>query len=180
MAGTTLMLRTAGEPRLLAEPARQAIQAIDRDLAVWNVATMDETVARSLARERFTSLPLALFAVVAVALAAVGVHGVLSFLIERRRREIGMRMALGASRFEVLRMVVSQGMGLAVAGLALGVAGALAGSRLLAGLLYGVTPLDPGTWALVIAVLLAATLLASTLPVRRATRVDPATALREE
>ena len=180
VGGVTLMVRAEGDPLLLAGPVRDAVRALDPDLAVWNVATMDETVARSLAKERFTSLLLALFAAIAVALAAVGVHGVLSYLVSRRRREIGVRVALGASRFEVLRMVVSQGMGLAAAGLALGLAGAVAASRLLSGLLYGVSPLDPLTYALVTAALFAAALLACALPARRATRVDPASVLREE
>ncbi len=180
VGGVTLMVRSAADPRLLAAPLRDAIWALDPDLAVWNVTTMDETVARSLARERFTSLLLALFAAVAVALAAVGVHGVLSHLVARRRREIGVRIALGASRLEVLRMVVSQGMGLAAAGLGLGLAGAVAASRLLTGLLYNLSPLDPLTYAAVTVALLAAALVACALPGRRATRVDPATALRQE
>ena len=132
------------------------------------------------ARERFTSWLLALFAAVAVVLATVGVHGVLSYLVAQRGREVGIRMALGASRREVLRMVVSQGMSLTLLGIGIGLAGALAVSRLLAGLLYGVSATDPLTYASVSLGLVAAALLACSLPARKATTIDPAEVLRAE
>ncbi len=174
----TLMVRTTGDPLSLADPIRAAVAELDADIPVYNVATMDQTLADSLARERFTSLLLAVFAGVGLLIALIGVHGVLSYLVAQRGHEVGVRMALGASRGQVRRMVVSQGMGLAVAGIALGLAAALGVSRLLGGLLYGVSPTEPFTYAAVAGVLAVAALVASALPARRATRIDPVEALR--
>lgn len=180
VGGVTLMVRGHADPRHLIAPLRDAVWALDPDLAVFDVATMDDTVSRSLARERFTSWLLGLFAAVAVLLAAIGVHGALSFLITRRRREIGIRMAMGASRGKILGLVLSQGMGLAAGGLVIGLAGAGAASRWLAGLLYGVSAFDLTTYGLVAGALTAAILIASALPARQATGVDPAVALRAD
>ncbi len=133
-----------------------------------------------MAQRRFTMLVLGAFAAVALLLATVGVHGVLSYTVAERTREIGIRMALGADRGSVGRLVVGQGARLALAGLGIGVVGSLAVSRLLAALLYGVRPGDPATLATVAVGLGAVSLLASWLPARRAARVDPMVALREE
>jgi ABC-type antimicrobial peptide transport system permease subunit len=121
-----------------------------------------------------------LFALVALSLAAVGLYGVLAFTVARRTAEIGIRMALGAQRTDVRRMVVGQGMGIVAIAIALGVGGALATGRLLGSLLYGVSPRDPVTYATVVGVLLAMALLACWIPARRATRIDPMEALRHE
>ncbi len=174
----TLMVRTTGDPLSLADPIRAAVAELDADIPVYNIATMEQTLADSLARERFTSLLLAVFAGVGLLIALIGVHGVLSYVVAQRGHEVGVRMALGASRGEVRRMVVSQGMGLAVAGIALGVAAAVGVSRLLGGLLYGVSPTEPLTYGAVAGVLAIAALVASSLPAHRATRIDPVEALR--
>jgi predicted permease len=174
----TLMVRTTGDPLSLADPIRAAVAELDADIPVYNIATMEQTLADSLARERFTSLLLAVFAGVGLLIALIGVHGVLSYVVAQRGHEVGVRMALGASRGEVRRMVVSQGMGLAVAGIALGVAAAVGVSRLLGGLLYGVSPTEPITYGAVAGVLAIAALVASSLPAHRATRIDPVEALR--
>jgi ABC-type antimicrobial peptide transport system permease subunit len=144
------------------------------------VEALSETLGQSIAERRFTMLLLGLFAGVAIVLAAVGIHGVLSYVVARRTPEIGLRMALGASRGHVLGAVMMQGARLAVAGLALGIAGALVGGRLLESQLYGVTSTDPLTFAAVSAGVLGVALLSCWFPARRATTIDPMTALREE
>ncbi len=173
-------LRTRGEPLALVSAARQAVHGVDADLPVERVSTMNEVVARSLVGRRSYALLLAVFAVVALALVSVGVYGVMSYSVVRRVQEIGIRMALGARRAEVLKMVVGQGMALAGLGIGVGLALALASSRLVASLLYGVSSTDVLTFAAVTLVLLALALLACWLPARRATRVDPMVALRAE
>ncbi len=180
VGGATLMARIQSDPRRLIDPLRDAIHAIDPDLAVFDITTMEETLSSSLARERFTSWLLGLFAAVAVALAAVGVHGVLSYLVTRRRREIGVRMALGASRRRILAMVLSQGMAMAAAGLAIGLAGATLAARSLAGLLFGVSAFDISIYLAVAAALAGTILIACAFPARKATGVDPAVALRSD
>jgi putative ABC transport system permease protein len=173
-----LLLRTAGDPAALVPAARQAVREIDPALAVFGVETLEQTVSRSVSQQRFTMLLLGLFAASALVLAAVGVYGVLSYTVGRRTREIGIRMALGAREGRVLWLVVGQGLVLAWVGLALGLAGALALTRLLGSLLFGIEPTDPATFASVAALLLLFTLAASYVPARRAMRVAPATALR--
>ncbi|MBX6365223.1 MAG: ABC transporter permease, partial [Gemmatimonadetes bacterium] len=175
-----LLVRTAGDPARLAEPVRGAIHAVDPGLAVYGVEPLEATFLASIAQRRFTMLVLGAFAAVALLLALVGVHGVLSYTVSQRQAEMGIRMALGASRRDVVALVLRGGLGLALLGTALGLVGALAGSRVLASLLYGVGPLDPVTFLGVPAAVLAAAALASWLPARRATRVDPIVALRAE
>jgi putative ABC transport system permease protein len=159
---------------------RGAIREQDPALAVFGREAFDETVARSVSERRFTMHVLGLLAVVALMLAAVGIHGVLSYTVVQRTREIGIMMALGAQPRRVLRLVVREGMTLAVAGAALGAIGAWLLTRLISTLLYGVTPTDPITFAGVIVTLCLVAFAASYLPARRATRVDPAVALRGE
>jgi putative ABC transport system permease protein len=136
--------------------------------------------ARSLARQRFQSLLLGLFSAVALTLAAIGIYGVLAQGVAQRRREIGVRMALGARARQVVRLVVRQGFGLVLAGIALGLAGAAAASRLLASLLFNVAPTDPLTFGGIGLLVAAVALLASAVPAWRATRIDPMVALRHE
>jgi putative ABC transport system permease protein len=176
----TLLLRTAGDPASLAAAARKAVLSVDPGLAVFGIEPLTTTVARSLGQRRFTVLLLSAFAAVAIVLALIGVHAVLSYMVARRSRELGLRVALGASRASVVGMVLRQGVALAVIGLAMGLAGAAAGAGLLRKLLYGVSQTDPLTYVAVSAVVLGVALFASYLPARRATRVHPMEALRYE
>jgi putative ABC transport system permease protein len=156
------------------------VQDLDRDLPVDPAQTMDEVVAASLASNRFNTVLLGLFAGLALVLAAVGVYGVVSYTVDQRTHEIGIRMALGAHRDDVLGLVLGQGMILVLIGLGLGLAGAFAATRQLASLVYGVSTNDPWTFAIVALVLAAVALAANFLPARRATRIDPLIALRQE
>jgi putative ABC transport system permease protein len=175
-----LLVRTSGDPASLVSSVRGAIREQDPGLAVFGLEPFTETVSRSVAERRFTMLVLGLLASVALMLAAIGVHGVLSYTVTQRTREIGIRMALGAQPSGVLRLVVSQGMILALTGAALGLIAAFALTRSMATLLYGVTTTDPVTFILVPAGLALVALAASYFPARKATRVDPVAALRAE
>ncbi|HEX5759970.1 MAG TPA: ABC transporter permease [Thermoanaerobaculia bacterium] len=175
-----LFLRTAADPLALAGAVREAIWGFDRDLPISDVAALPQVVAEDVARPRFLTILLGLFGALALTLAAVGLYGVVAYGVGQRTHEIGIRMALGARRGQVLAGVVAQGMSWTLLGLALGLAGAFAASRLLAGLLFGVAPTDALTFAGVAVVLAAAALLASWLPARRAASIDPLTALRSE
>ena len=171
---------TDGNPAALAPAVRGAIAGVDRDLPVFRVTTMEKMVAESLTQRRFSMTLFGVFAALALALAVVGLYGVMSYSVAQRTHEIGLRMALGAQGRDVLRMVVGQGMGLVLVGLALGLAGAFALTRLMASLLYGVSAADPLTYAGIAVLLAAVAFLASYLPARRATKVDPMVALRYE
>jgi putative ABC transport system permease protein len=175
-----LLVKTSGDPLALVSAVRGAIRQVDPALAVFAVEPLRDTVARSVSQRRFTMLILGLFAALALVLAGVGVHGVLSYGVLQRRREIAIRMALGARPSSVLGLIVGQGAVLAAVGVVLGLAGAVALTRTLAALLFGVTPTDSPTLVLVVLVLGGAALLASYLPARRATQVDPSVALRME
>ncbi len=175
-----LALAADGDPLALAGPARDAVRALDAKLPVDEVRTMDERLARSVAQPRLSAVLLGLFAGLAALLAAVGLYGVMAYSVAQRTREIGVRLAIGASRSQVLRMVVGQGAALTAIGLVLGLAGALAAGRLVAGLLFEVQPSDPATLAGVTLLLAGAALLASYVPARRAARLDPQVALRGE
>lgn len=175
-----LILRTNQEPSTLASAARQEVTALDRGVPLYQVATMDRLLSSSLSTQRFDLFLLALFAALALGLAAIGIYGVLAFSVSRRAHEIGIRLALGARPSDVLRLIMRQGMRLVIAGIVLGVAGALALTRLMASLLYGVSATDPATFALVSLFLAIVALLACSIPARRAMRVDPMTALRIE
>ncbi len=174
----TLIVRADRDPRLVVTPIRETLLRMDPNLAAYDVETLSATVTGSIARERFTTAILAVFAGVAVFLAAIGVYGVLSYLVAQRRHEVGVRMAIGASQFQIVKLVVGQGMLLALVGVGLGLGGAALLTRSLAYLLYGVSPLDLPTWALATAGLLLAALVACLLPARRASRMDPLRAIR--
>jgi putative ABC transport system permease protein len=175
-----VLLRSANDPNVLVPQARAAVRALDSNLPLSRPRTMEQVVSASVGQRRFSMLLLAAFAALALLLAAVGIHGVLACAVEQRTQEIGVRMALGAPPRELLLRIVGEGLGLAAVGAALGLAAAIALTRLLSSLLYGVSPTDPITLALVAAVVAAMALLASYLPARRAARVDPTVALRYE
>ena len=175
-----LVVRTAGDPLGLARAVRQEIRSVDAELPISNVQTMEELVATTVKRPRFNMLLLSIFAGVALVLAAIGIYGLLAYSVAHRTNEIGIRMAVGAARVQVLRLVVGQAFGLIAAGLVVGLAGALALTRGMKSLLFGVTANDTATFVIVPVVLLIVALASAVVPARRATRVDPITALRYE
>jgi predicted permease len=178
--GQWQVIRTSSDPDALAPAIIRAIHDLDPGRTVFDVRTMSDRRSDSLARQRFATLMLGAFALFALLLAIVGVYGVLSHLVAQGRHDIGVRMALGADRWRIVRMVVRQGMELTLAGVVLGLLGALALTRVMSALLFGVGARDFMTFALVPLMLIAVALLASFLPARRATRVNPVVALRDE
>jgi len=176
----SLLVRTASDPPGLTAAVERAVWAADPEQPVTDVAAMEQVVSRSLGAERYATLLLGLLAAAVLALAAVGIYGVLSYLVGQRTREVGVRMALGASRRRVLWLFVRQGTGPVLAGVGLGLAAAVASIQLLGHLLFGVSAHDTTTLLLGPATMIAAALLASSLPARRASRLDPAVALRQE
>ncbi len=179
-AGAELLVRTAGEPLALVAAIRAEVRSLDRHLPLFEVRTVEQVVAGSLVRERFLALLLGLFAAGALVLAALGTYALLAYQVALRKREIGIRMALGARLDNVLRLVVSEAVVLAGIGLALGIGIALALTRRASSLLYEVSPADPAVFAAVALCLTAVAAAASYLPARRAARIDPALTLREE
>ena len=176
-----LVLRTeARDASLLTQAARAEVKAFDPAQIIWRVQTLEQLLGTSVAPRKFNMLLLAIFASVALILAAIGLYGVMSYSVSWQTHEIGIRMALGANRGDVLGLVVRQGMKMALIGLALGLVGAFLVSRVLIGMLYGISPTDPLTFTGVSIVLLVVALLACLIPARRATRVDPIVALRAE
>jgi putative ABC transport system permease protein len=175
-----LAVKTKGDPTSLAPAIRNEVLQIDKDQPISNVGTMERIVAATVAPQKFATWLLAVFAATAMVLAAIGIYGVMAYSVTQRTHEIGIRMALGAGRRDVLRMVVSQGMKLAFIGVALGLVGAIALTRLMSSLLYGVSATDPLTYGGVSVLLAAVALLACLIPARKATRVDPMIALRYE
>ncbi len=175
-----IVVRTENDPAALAPSARDAIAEIDGAQPIYDVQPLDQLVAKSLGQRRFTLMLMVLFGVIALVLSAIGIYGVMAFAVTQRTQEIGIRMALGASALDVLKMVVGSGMFLAAIGVAAGLIGAFALTRLMASLLFGVSPTDLVTFGLVTAGLLMVALLACYIPARRATKVDPLVALRYE
>jgi ABC-type antimicrobial peptide transport system permease subunit len=176
----SLVARTSGDAAALAPALRRAIREIDPGVAVADVRTMAEVAGQSLWKQRLFGGMFASFGLVALLLAVTGVYAMMAYAVAQRIHEIGVRMALGARTGQVLRMVVGQGLTIAAVGVGIGLAGAFAVTRLMAGLLEGVSPSDPLTFALVALLLASVAVLASWLPARRAARVDPMIALRSE
>jgi putative ABC transport system permease protein len=175
-----IFLRGQIDPAAISAQVRQQVQSIDAELPVFHAESLDEVLSDSLSVRRFSMQLVALFAATALLLAGLGIYGTISYLVNEQTREIAIRLALGAQRSNILKMVLHQGLSLAIAGAGLGLAGALIVSRLMAGLLYGVSPTDPATFAGVTLALTAVALAASYIPALRAMRLDPITTLHAE
>jgi putative ABC transport system permease protein len=173
-------LRTAVDPLTLTAPAKKVVHSLDHDLPVYDIDTMDAVLSASVAPRRFTMVLLGVFASLALVLAAVGLYGVIAYSVARRTREIGLRVAMGGQRRDIFRLVVGQGMGLCLLGALVGSLGALALTRLLSSLLYGVGANDPLTFFVVPVILMAVAFAACSAPALAATRVHPIQALRYE
>jgi putative ABC transport system permease protein len=176
----TFLLRTEGDPASLLPALRQAVGEIDRNRPLGDPRTLESYLAEQLQYPRYYSMLLGLFAFVATLLAAVGIYGIMAYAVEQRTREIGIRMALGADGWRVLRLVVRQAIWITAAGLALGLGGAMALTRFISSELWEVQSMDPATFAGVSLLLIAVALLACLVPTRKAVQVDPAIALRSE
>jgi putative ABC transport system permease protein len=179
-ATMTLVLRTQAEPNSMVAAVRGEVQRLDADLPVFNVKTMQDLVGGSLAQPRFRTLLLGLFAGVALILAAIGLYGVIAYAVTQRTNELGVRMALGAQKSDVLKLVVGQGAQLAALGIGIGLALAFPLMRIISRLLFGVNAADPATFAATAFVILLVTVAASYLPALKAIKVDPVVALRSE
>jgi ABC-type antimicrobial peptide transport system permease subunit len=175
-----VMVRTSAAPSAFVSTMREIVRGLDPDQPVAQVATGKELLARRLSEPRFNALLLASFAALGLLLAAIGIYGVVSFLVTQRTHEFGIRMALGAQKANVLRLVLGKAMVLSLIGVGLGLLASLALTRLMTDLIYGVAPNDPLTLIVVAAVLAIITIIASYVPARRATKVDPLVALRYE
>jgi len=179
-ASMIVVVKTTLEPEALISAARQQVLALDAEQPIYEIRTLAAMRDRNIAPQRLNFTLLSLFALVALTLASVGLYGVISHAVTERTHEIGVRMALGAEARHVLGLMVRQGLTTTIAGVAIGVAGAVALSRWIESLLFGVTATDPTTFAAVVATLMAVALVACYIPAWRATRVDPSTALRSE
>jgi putative ABC transport system permease protein len=175
-----LVVKSAADPASLTSSIRRAVASIDKDQPIFSIATMQELVDNSVSTRRVTLILLALFSGLALVLAAIGIYGVISYSVAQRTHEIGIRMALGAERGGVLRMILAQGAKIAGAGVAIGMAASFGLTRLMSKLLFSVSAADPVTFAAVALVLILVALLACYIPARRALRVDPIIALRYE
>jgi putative ABC transport system permease protein len=173
-------LRTAGDPGVLGEAIRREVQAVDPGVPVFAIRTMDDVVARNLAARRFALELLGVFAAVAFFLAAIGIYGVMAYTFSRRTGEIGLRMALGAQRIDILKVVLGEGARMVVFGVAAGLIGSAMLTRFLQTMLFEIKPTDPITFGVLTALLVSVALLACLIPAQRATRVDPLMALRHE
>jgi len=176
----SVVVRTAAEPASMIPAIRNQVLSVDRDQPVSDIMTMDQRLAKSVASSRFVMVLLGAFSLLALGLAALGIYGVMAYLVTQRTQEIGVRMALGAQRRDVLKLVVTKGMALAIIGTGIGLLASLTLTRLMRSLLFEVTPTDWLTFVIAATVLLTVALLACYIPARRATKVDPLIALRYE
>jgi putative ABC transport system permease protein len=177
-APNALVVRTNVDPLSLGATVRDTIWSIDKDQPVSDIRTMEEIVSEAVARQRFSMLLLGVFATLALVLAAVGIYGVMSYSVTQRTREIGIRLALGAQKKDVLKLTVGQGLRLVSIGVAIGLVAAFVLTRVMASLLFGVSATDPVTFIAISVVLISVAMLASFVPALRATKVDPMVALR--
>jgi putative ABC transport system permease protein len=175
-----VIVRAAGDPSILARPLAETVRSIDPDLPAYNIKTVEDYLDGTIAIPRFNTLLLGIFSGLALLLTAIGLYGVISYSVAQRTHEIGIRIALGAQPGEMMRLVVGQGVRLALFGVGLGLIAAFAFTHFLSSLLFGVTATDPLSFATVVVTLLAVVLLACYVPARRAMRVDPMVALRYE
>ena len=178
--GMTLMVRTAGTPTALVGPLRNELRALNKDVPVYSVQVMEERIGGQLAADRMIAVLLSIFGAGALLLAAIGIYGVMGYSVARRTHEIGVRIALGAERRDILTLIIGQGMVLVLIGAGLGLVLALAFTRVVKSLLFGISATDPLMFAAVVLVLVGVALLACYLPARRATKVNPLVALRYE
>src|SRR5207302_1615967 len=176
----TVLIRTASDPLALVPDVRRALRQMDTELPMASIASMDQLLSDSLSRSRFLMFVLGTFAAIALILTAVGIYGVIAYNVAQRTHEIGIRMALGAQRSNVLGLVLGQGTRLTLFGVAIGIVSALTLTRLMSSLLYGISAADPITFAIVIAILMGVAFFATFLPARHATQVNPIVALRYE
>jgi putative ABC transport system permease protein len=176
----TLVVRTTGNPMSLVAAIKSQVLTIDKNQPIYNIQTLDTVMSESLSPRRFNMLILGIFAGIALVLAAVGIYGVIAYSVNQRSQEIGIRIALGAQRFDVLKLVVGQGMVLTTVGLVTGLAASVMLTRLISSLLFGVTATDFSTFAIISLVLTSVAFVACYVPGRRATKVDPMIALRYE
>jgi putative ABC transport system permease protein len=180
ISGNTLLIRTASDPLAMARVMREIVYGVDPETAVDNVQTLEQVRSESLASPRLTTILMGLFAGLALVITSAGIAGVMALSVSQRTNEIGIRMALGATSGRVMAMVMRQGMTMVIAGLGLGVVGALALTRLMTSLLFSVEPTDPVTFLAVGVVLIAVAALSCFIPARRVTTIDPMIALRSE
>ena len=178
--GAALVLRTSFDPMSMVSAVRTQVSAIDKDQPLYNVRAMEQVLADSVSRQRFNMLLISIFTAVALVLAAVGIYGVISYSVSHRTHEIGIRMALGARQADIVRMVIEHGLKLAMMGVGIGLVAAFVLTRVMSNLLYGVSAIDPFTFAIGAIVLMGVAVVACYIPARRATRVDPMIALRYE
>jgi putative ABC transport system permease protein len=174
----TVIAKATTDPNQLVTAIRQQVTAVDPDQPIFNVRTMNDIRAESVATERLNLTLLSIFAGIALVLAIVGIYGVMSYAVTQRTHEIGIRLAVGAQQRDVFRLILGQGMSLALIGIVLGLVGAFALTRLMTSMLFGVEPTDPTTFALIAALLASVALAACYVPGRRATKVDPTVSLR--
>jgi ABC-type lipoprotein release transport system permease subunit len=179
-SGLAMAVRGQVAPEALVRSVREEVRALEPTIALYDVRTLEEVVSESMARERFTTWLVTVFAALALAIAAVGVYGVVAFSVSRRTQEIGVRVALGAPRASVVRLVMAEALGLVGIGIAVGLAGAIAGGRAISALLFETAPTDPLTYIVVIGLMVLTAVAAGLGPTRRALSVDPIDALRYE
>ena len=175
----SIAIRTSGDPGPLLDAIRREVRGPSNDQVIYEINTLEDLAGASIARQRFLFVLFGIFAALALVLACVGIYGVLAYLTDQRAPEIGVRIALGASRAEVVWMVLRQSLGMIAIGLAFGIAGAIAAGRIFATYVDGMQPSGPSTFLLMTIVLVATALLASAMPARRASRVDPVKVLRQ-